>query len=493
MNHENLKVTVLDTGKRIAKILSDSTCRFYKIKQPKKYSNIFTMSQTLSLPIKFESDESISRESILSLNDHCLWELFALMDIQTLCCMPNVCQRFRKVAENVYYRLHNKIKITFSDSELPLSRRALCQFGHLMRSIDAETVYIDVDGIARYCQQNLQHLQLIYVTIDCNLMSPLFENLKSLHPKLCKFMKLFGNCSHLEEMLLYFNRFSIFDKILSQKYPNLRNVPIKGYFHSNVTFRQFLLLNSQLKQIEINVPKFDVRGISIIRDCLPNLEAMKIRNIDANYLIKLTKKCYLDLSMLKKLKHLELRSSCEFYEKCGVSIMESFIIGEIPIEGLLLHGINIGVMNPIDHICKLKTIKKLYLNCYGQTFESHFLIQLASELPLLTGLEVDTKFSLTADDLIDLTRVGKQRIFINISCVENLHFNVFKELSSIVEARESNKSLALFWNLDHRSSSFDVPKKLQEKRKNYLFTTSDVNGFVDTDDAYTIISRMGLW
>lgn len=67
------------------------------------------MSETLSTSTELDSTECDHNDSILILNDDCLWNVFKLSDILTLCHLAYICKRFRAVAEIVFRRYHMDI------------------------------------------------------------------------------------------------------------------------------------------------------------------------------------------------------------------------------------------------------------------------------------------------------------------------------------------------------------------------------------------------
>lgn len=133
-----------------------------------------------------ESFDDIPMDSMLRLNDNCLWNIFKMLDIETLCRMADVCKHFRLVAEDVFRLCRSDIYFD-KDYNMNLRRRILRQFGHLITMIDDET-NLNVDAISQYCRPNLNHLTLREVTINCDLMEPVFGQLKCLNLGECNFI-----------------------------------------------------------------------------------------------------------------------------------------------------------------------------------------------------------------------------------------------------------------------------------------------------------------
>lgn len=410
-------------------------------------------------------------DSMLFLNNYCLWKLFSLLDVDILCHLANVCKRFRAIAEAFFHLYHKKVQFTSEQSP----RRIFSRFGHLIKELEMEdSLGVDVDGIAKYCQPNLEHLKLHSVGVNCNLLEPVFGRLKSVHHRNCRFLgsvsKLFKKCKQLESMHVD-DQFA-HDTII-QKFPKLKDCSLKFLIFYD-RLRTFLQRNSQLKKLNVFTQSAD-RCFSAIAKNTPNLEVLDIYllsfTLDNENPIFKTKEGFLELSKLKKLKHFAINNttrpiSNEVYNEFIGSLIQSFSIAKTPIEVLNIQSFTLNSMD-IQYICNLKMIHTLYL---GANITENDFISLAIQLPLLNHLRLNRKCSMTIGCLIEMVRVGKQLETIHFGDIKNLQIDecAFKTLAKEVQCRESKKSLSIQIHRDPRNTSFNVPDELIKLYKKHL-------------------------
>lgn len=122
-------------------------------------------------------------DSLLTLNDDCLRKTLNYLDIENLCAVADVCQRTRRISEETFRKHH--VDLEFHDYRLSVIRRALCKFGHLIRSlcissgISSVSSRIDIGDIAKYATK-IETLTFEENTLECSDTHPSFPSLKHL-------------------------------------------------------------------------------------------------------------------------------------------------------------------------------------------------------------------------------------------------------------------------------------------------------------------------
>lgn len=399
-----------------------------------------------------ELNEPQCCKSIEDLNDDCLWVIFKFLNIETLCDLADVCKRFQEIASFIFHRYHANIKFSSVNYQTSLFRRILCKFGHLIKAIEAnQYIEIDIDAITKYCNANLQHLQLSNVTIDCNSMGSLFGYLKCLYLSDCQFNgnveKLFGNCLLLEKVYFSTDK-KMCDFFMVQKFPKLKEFTLNCPSIEYCTFSQFLAENSQLLKFNVNVWPVD-RCDSDIIEPTQNLEISSI--------------------------HLRCMDT---FANANFQIERSTQIDSLVVQNIL----------------QLKTITKLDLDFTGRISESD-LISLVSELPLLTEFQYGNSslfkctdlpwITLTADCLVKLVERGLRLEYVCLVAVERLHIdqNVFRSLLSAMQSGESKRKLNIAILGHTLATSFNVPQcMIQLNREQLEIWFNDVSADYEIDN-----------
>lgn len=438
--------------------------------------------------------ESQPSNSLLRLNDKCLQALFIHLDIKSLCQMADVCKRFRTTAEQVFSQQHKEFVLKGNGCKMSTVRHILCKFGHLITSFDASAAYfhnrneqINVNAIVKYCSNNLDELLVRSATIDCKAVRPLFGRLKKLSLIMCDFTNgspatLFSNLPKLE-MLDFNTKGSC--QFLARTFPKLEelrfDVAYPGYF----TFIDMLALNPQIKWlIMFGLPE-DI-FISAIAECTKNLERLMIRPRFMSSTPEIsTKKVFLQLSKLKKLKKLAMNAGDEIYGKLIGPLMDAFAKEKIALDQLELNDFQIGSKD-IRSILKIKTIIVLSLNEIEQVTEAD-LVALATEMPALTTLHLNlgpkAKKPMTVNGLIKIVKDRKKLGYMSLIDVQNLKIDQtsYEKLLEVAQVhhRGTNKEKFLIDIVGHqRTTSFNVPNAVQKSGHAFLevrYETSDGN------------------
>lgn len=412
----------------------------------------------------------ISVESLGDIDEYCLQKVFEYLDIKSLVNVADVCVRFRAIAELVFRDLYSDYVIEDNHIETKTFRQVMSKFGHLVTSIDATDI-IDAHAIAYHCDW-LDKLTLKNVTINCEAIRPIFARLKYLDFESCTFIgnadEIFKNCFLLEELAFVANGPS---KFLVQTFPKLNS--LECALISFETLCGLLALNPQLLNLDI-VSALDDDHISAICKYTPNLEALTsitppntktLRN-------KQTTKGFLQLANLKRLKQVMLESEGEKYMELIRPLSEAFFNARIAIEKLLVCSFRIDSIT-IKSVKNLKTLTTLHLHQIEGVLERD-LISLASELPLLTNLQLHFKMpsmiSLSNRVIAKLVQNGKRLNFLSLWGPRHLFIDVygFRELIKAAKNVATEEPLCITIVACSTTSTFNVPAGMQNAYRDTL-------------------------
>lgn len=422
------------------------------------------------IPSIEQKDKRKSRDSPFSkLNDICVRNILLNIDLDTLCCIANVCKRLRQLAELVFSEQYTPFRIRVCELDATTFRRVMCKFGHLIWSFEGVDGYgrNDVNAIAKF-GTHLECLILRSVTIRCDVDEPAFVHLKRLHVESCEFIgeigDFFNHCpqlTHLYFKAKYFPTYvlSHFPKLNGRKCLNDRN-------HAYFTFSGLVERTPLLKQLHIEVEPDDEHILAIVQ-WVPRLESLIIQPRNIVPMPKnQTKKGFLHLAKLKRLKHLTIQTGHYPIAELTGPLIAAFSNANTPIEHLELRNFNVDTTT-IKHLCHLNTITKLCLHQINQVHDRHF-VSIASELSALTSLELffnryASFAQITVIGLINLIQNGHQLTNIKLWGIRNLEINqkVFEHLLA-VQNHGAEKELDIYIDCTCKSTvRVDIPQMLQ--------------------------------
>lgn len=174
-----------------------------------------------------------------------------------------------------------------------------------------------------------------------------------------------------------------------------------------------------------------------------------------SYRFNSAKDGFLKLAELKQLKELTLDSFREY--PYVTLLLRAFVNANIRLDFFSIKFFKIGAL-AVKSLTKLKTINTLHLTRTDSFFEKD-LILMASALPLLTNLTVETEFrssiALIMDGLITFVRTGKQLNSITLNEVRNLRINQsgFDSLLNAVKSSKPNREF--YMNICGTGNGFD--------------------------------------
>lgn len=435
-------------------------------------------------------------DSLLQLSDECLQKLFAHLKIESLCEMTNVCKRFRKIAEQVFAQKHKEFVVKNYDCKMSTFRRVLCKFGHLITLIDAFDAYFAIDNydaapITKYCPKNLEKLSVQNAQINCALFKPLFSRLKGLELNSCDFIgnanDLFKSCSMLENMYFEANEHSC--NYVVQAYPKMTGLVFDSNFSSSIAFLHLLPMNPQLKHLHI-MTMADDTYIDAVTRCTKNLERLRIRPGFMSSTPEIqTRKVFLRLAKLNKLKKLSIDAGYETYGKLLAPLIDAFVKGKVALEELDVRDFEIG-SKEIKSIAKLNTLTLLWLDTIESVLTSD-LVSLTTNLPLLNNLRLHSKLSnrstapMTINGLIEMVKAAKKLEYLIFDGMRNLNINQkeFAALLKAVQSRGAEKRLLIQIIGCKSTTSFTVPETIQKAcAKELKFVYMDDQGECECDE-----------
>lgn len=436
------------------------------LRQRKRTSEPFSSQQTKKSK-QTESNDELA-ESLLTLNDDCILDIFKSIDIVTLCFMANVCNRLRSLADLDFRRRYNENEIQESEYNKSTFRRVICKFGYffeMMRPSPEQT--IDATMLDKYCP-NIWNLSLYSNMIDCNTRTQLFKHLKHLIVYNCHFTgntkKLFENCSELQ-CLSVTGSLKICRNAIVKRFSKLFSFHLDESSDDAQELSEFFKLNSHLAHFS-GCSHLNDACISAIASNMTNarkikLVANRMKSRDQ------TKDGLLKLAELKALERLELHASDDSsYRQFTEPLMQAIANAKIVIDSITLENFKFDT-KAIESLANLKSITKLGLKCKEGFLESDLML-LASGLPLLTSLRISTGFSpiaISMDGLIKLVQIAGRLTFLGLGVITNLHINQ-NEIDTLLDAvkiGESNRRLYIFISGFGNSLNGNAKKSIQKQ------------------------------
>lgn len=198
--------------------------------------------------LSMEYDESI---------DFSWLEICKYLKIEDLCELHTVNKQLRRVEEKSFYEQYQTLKFPHGPlrcCEYTL-RRAICQFGHLVKSLtlrDRGRMYdVQIEAVAKYCAGTLEELELgINDPIDyelTDLVKPLFRTLKVLLIDWNYFGVFIEECLNLKTLKIY--DFDGSGLTRAQNIPNLEELVLEND-PGNIQFAiELLQCNPQVKYV----------------------------------------------------------------------------------------------------------------------------------------------------------------------------------------------------------------------------------------------------
>ncbi len=263
-------------------------------------------------------------------------------------------------------------------------RRALCKFGHLIKSLTLwnRNGYfpLDMNVISKYCTGTVKQLSLeMFNKLDCNSAMTLFESLKELKINCPSGFAgnatgLFERCKILKKLIIIEipNSTEMISAIV-QHYPNLKELYIDATKLNLQTIFALLKQNPHIRKLDTS-NHIAFRTVCLLANKLEIEELILRCRVD--HLI------YADeIGKLKSLKSLELHSNREDH----VSVIEALRNNQLEHLKWLNCRINLEYM---DSVLKLHTLTSLTLSPICLHFDE-YLIMLAEQLPSLQNLRLE--------------------------------------------------------------------------------------------------------
>lgn len=417
--------------------------------------------------------------SLLQLTDACLEKVFVHLNVEDLCTMANVCKRFRKIAEKEFSENRKKFKFEGSGCKNAVFRRVLSKFGKLIRAIDASDAYfdgdeqIDVDAIVKCRPPNLEELCLNRAAINCDAVQPLFTRLKHLDLDGCNFTgnkdSLFEKCKNLVTL-----GFDPCDScfFIVRNYPKLEGLSFDTNYPGFFEFFKLIALNPQLKWLCILAMAEDIYISSCVK-YTKNLERLSIRpGRMCSTPETQTRKVFLQLSQLKKLKKLAIDAGYETYAKLVGPLMDAFLKQKVAINQLELNDFTINT-NDIKSIANLKTLEIITLDQVGK-ISSADLIALTTKLPVLNTLHLYFRYNIetpiSVDTLAKMIKGGTKLEYLGLVGVRNINIKQkeFEMLAKAAQSRAEAKKITIQIIGCKSTTHFEVPQSIQQTNMKQL-------------------------
>lgn len=350
------------------------------------------------------------------LNEYCLLEIFAHLDVQSLLHLSRVCDRFDDLIARRVYPQHKRIQFdltSYRNSSLSSIRDILLNVGQHVHQVKLEMDnYGNPPNAARlldiftlHLGENVQRLDLTGVHITDRFhkqLRPILLRLKVLkwsseHYEEHGFEVDFVHwCPRLEKLAL--RSFMRFD-INAEKWQSLRSATIDMHsFYDSESYPQFFRNNPQLKRLKINV----FHHFSMINDIcfrLQQLQVLKIHCCEGA-----EARNFRELTNLKQLRTLRLsmisladNNALEFFNLLGeLTTLEKL---ELSIDYRALDNGFRGIFEP-EHCHlpamgkRLRNLQAFHIGRYGLTGDS--ILAFVQVTPTLRQLKL-SESNLTLD------------------------------------------------------------------------------------------------
>lgn len=406
-------------------------------------------------PAEQVNADKIQPTGILDLNNDCLRHLCNFFSLTDLAVVADVCVQFRDIAQAHFKTSKHKsldLMEIFECAEdvdsvqngLLFISKVLRNFGDSIVSIRAKGIFIRnlyrakyssqiIILISRYCSNgNLKELSLENFNHASSNFSA--QNLRSLLKHLQSLALRHGKCT------------KAFLKRLAQHWPKLEAIAFYNVSFSsqivNVDVEKVLAKNPQLKKIEI----FYCRNVTdrifhSIATHTQQIESLKFKSFELRSTTFEENSKY--LGKLSKLKSLEI----DCYGKSICSAIDEMAARNVAIEHLKLRSFNLRDQADrfTDGISKLKTITSLGLS-HSWGLKATHLMEIVKNLDL-TEIELTSMLNLTAENLLELVKIGQkvQKIKFGSFPKQKIYVGseLFLKIVKIVEKRPEKGHLKL--------------------------------------------------
>lgn len=334
-----------------------------------------------------------------------------------------------------------------------------------------------IDLLVRYCSEKLAELCLWELNITYPIarkMQPMLRSLRKLELYGCEFCNNFLKmlpkwAPNIEKLTLRgdeeksgrFKWTSLF-----QNFPKMENIVIDDLIVTNADIEGIVSHNPQLKKLKLlSRKRIDGRILQFIAEHLPRIEKLHLKNA-----VTTEKTNVRYLSQLRNLESLHIiRGKLEVWE---------IDFENLPLEYLGLEGIDFGANADrlIVEISKLKKLKHLEMESNRGLTASHIIdiCKQHSELTELTLVE-NTNIVLDVDDLWNILQNAEkleklyyahhaQRRMGGINKMFYIDVDAFNVLLNIIQMRCHKVHLEIFSNL---YDELEIPRelmKLHEKK-----------------------------
>ncbi|XP_059615487.1 uncharacterized protein LOC132261015 [Phlebotomus argentipes] len=393
------------------------------------------------------------QNSILALDDDCLFTVFTYLNILDLMETEKVCQRFKSIAEMVYKTKHKLDYEVLLEEKLKKAERTKQiednftledvenisqRLGPYVHTLNACSLYF----LDSYCTlhdilkdfSNLRHLNLTKFKLnqrDFQLFNRIFVNLRVIQLEDCDVTDDIEVClreaKHLESLDLSCNT-----KITGKCLTVLRNIKqINLDFCSKLElshFTEFCELNQGLQGIKIDSFFLTNDFFSVIATHLQNLERVRIVDLNTNQNI--------DLAILGDLP--------------GLKVLEFLNFQEFNMDSCLL---KLAVWNTLEHLsicsshftqrllralCSFTKLKVLKIK-WNQEINDANLIQmsLSENFQSLQEFEIYYCHQITDNGIVEFIRNCRELTQVELDLEYNMICNVIKRILPFLNERKS--------------------------------------------------------
>lgn len=449
------------------------------------------------------STESITT-NVFDLNFDCLWIVFEHLGLIDLCAVADVCKDFKKIARAVYGYSNWKDSLrVYNDfcwlQEYP--SEILLRTAKLVRNFGALTKVMDINGVcydlslseqesyqkrlinllAKYCKGSLDELNVYRFSVTkevAHLMRPMLRRLKKMKIQDYQWgdlnLDILMNSTKLVELEFQCSSMPKKQHFDEWHYsiPSMQSIAFETINVTNRNIDEILLLNPQLKKIEISSCRFVTDSVlKSLAQHVQQIETIHFRteNPTRGKNIKY-------LGRMQGLRSLQL-SGFDGNTKC---VVREIAAGCIPLEHLHLKlswcDPHHNVEQLVQEIVKLKSLKTLRLEDCKYLNVNH-IMDICNQLPDLAELHLkywhynEFKLDFSANDLLSLLEQAGNLKVVNFGGFQLKHqahidAKTFMQMVNIIEHRQEKTCVEV--KMEVNTIIANIPKEIASAFTNFL-------------------------
>lgn len=428
-----------------------------------------------------------------ALDDDCLREIFKYFELNDLTNTADVCNRFKKCAEDAFSNKYKTVNLDGDDTDV------LINFGKLIRSLNIDfdvfsvfdrQKFINLDMINEYTCHKLEELSISSLRSSETLINPLlFVNLKHIELEYCtnpNLNQLLKVCPKLE--ILKIKSCGEIENCLNQRFEQLKEFHLVNSTENVESINTFIITNSSLTKLKWVNSFPHMRSIGLIGQHLQRLVELELGLesglLDLEFEREEPTGFEASLQILSNLNSLKaLKLSFKFNEPWSIApLLNALATNQSPLELILLNNAEITDA-AIESMSELKQLNRIQLDNVDGLTNDH-VIQLSKELPNLQHfcLKGDSGEDITVTALKTMIRYSMKLSRIEISKADSISINSsdYFTMLEIIQKRPDKIQLSII--LTGHGDIVNVPEEIVAQNREYLLIDEHI--YSDSGDEF---------